>query len=596
MKLIDMMKQRVAVTNKIIQSEYDKIWKKCKDAYNGDHWVEGAPYHTINLIWATIMTETPALFFDVPKYTLKPTSSKMTEDLKLKNEALLNKIIRSKEMSFKQVIKNTILAAHMDLGIVEWGCNSKFIDNPNAGEPVMDMIPNPQTGEPMEFPMQDLDGNQISEPEKIAEKDSFFIRRIKATDFGVDNSGEEIFEKLRWFWVRDYVTKKKVMETYHVSSRSLEGVKYVIKGYEDIDKDEDHIDMKTELDNIDDNEDYQRIAVYRLFDRDREELYTFCEGYDKFLDKEPLPENINIAVLKYNNKLGEFYQIPEIFPLIDPQKEIEIATNMIAEHMKKNSRNGWYDENLVEKTDVEKLENPYSMTMIPVKKNGQLAFGTIDLGPVDSTVYGNLKTQVDFFNQIAGMASSHRGGDAKSSTATAEMISDKYQGIRQKDKGMATRDFLCKIGNGTLNCIQENLTMPMEIEVIGEDKKPKVMQYIPTIDKYSDFDAELDIRSFSAPNEELERAQWLSLLDIMSKAPHLFTNPVIAKETLLRHGIESEDLQKAVVQVAFEMMKQRLIEAEGGAGGKNQKGSPPAPKMRGPAQGMAQLMGSQIGR
>ena len=596
MKLIDMMKQRVTVTKKIIQDEYDKIWKKCKDAYNGDHWVEGSPYHTINLIWATIMTETPALLFDVPKYTLKPTSSKMTEDLKLKNEALLNKIIRSKDMAFKQVIKNAILAAHMDLGIVEWGCNSKFIDNPNAGEPIMDMIPNPQTGQVMQIPMQDLDGNPITEPEKISKDDSFFIKRIKATDFGFDPSGEEIFKDLKWFWIRDYITKKKIMETYHVSSKSLEGVNYTIRGYEDIDKDKNNIEMKAELEGIEDNEDYHVIARYRLFDRTREELYTFCEGYDKFLDKEPLPESINIAVLRYNNKLGEFYQIPEIYPLIDPQKEIEIATNMIAEHMKKNSRNMWYDENLVEKNEVKKLEDPYTATFIPVKKNGQFAFGPIDMGPVDSTVYGNLKTQVDFFNQIAGMASSHRGGDAKSSTATAEMISDKYQGIRQKDKGMATRDFLIETGNGLLNCIQENLTMPMEIEVIGEDEKPKVIQYIPTIDKYSNFDAELDIRSFSAPNEELERAQWLSLLDIMSKAPHLFTNPVIAKETLLRHGVESKDLQKAIVQVAMEMMQQRMIEAEMGGGGKNQKGSPPASKQRGPAQGMAQLMGSQIGR
>ena len=247
----------------------------------------------------------------------------------------------------------------------------------------------------------------------------------------------------------------------------------------------------------------------------------------------------------------------------------------------------------LENIDSEKLELPYTMAMVKVKK-GANSLGAIDFGAADPTIYNHEAISVDQFNQLAGMESSHRGGAGKKVTATAEIIQDKYQGIRQRAKALKVRNFLVKVGNGLLNCIHENLTLPLEVEIIGKDNKPYITQYVPTIDIHSDFDAELDVKTIGAPAEEIERAQWLSLLDIIGRYPHIFTNPVLAKETLLRHGIESNDLQEAIVKMAVEMVTNQMIVQQGG--GKNVKGSVPAPKMRGQAQNLAQLMGSQIGR
>lgn len=591
MKRIDRLRQRVEVTKEIIKNEHEKVWKKCRAAYLGNNWKEGSPNHTINLIWSTIMTELPGLYFGMPKYKLKPTTRKMTEMLKLKNEAILKKILGT--MPFSEVIKNTILSAHIDLGMVEWGCDSIFVANPNAGQPVMTMGQDPMTGEMKEDYLRDLEGTPVLEPDEITDKDSFYIRRIKATDAGFDPNGGEVFDELSWFWVRDYLTKKEIKEKYNVSSKKLSGASYVVKGYEKIDETE--AEEIAENRGLEEEKDYKRIAVYRMFDRIEEKVYVFCDGVENFLSVDDYPETEPFAILKFSTKPGEFYQIPEIYPILDAQTEIEIAANMRSEHMKRNARKIWVQEGAVDDNEIQKLEKPYTMSIVKVKK-GANSMGAIDFGAVDSTIYNHEAVTQDQFNQLAGMASSHRGGAQKKQTATAEMIQDKYQGIRQREKGILTRDFLIKIGNGILNCIHENLTLPMEVEIIGRDESPKLVQYVPIIDIHRNFDCELDVRSFAAPSEELERAQWLSLLDLVGRYPHIFTNPILAKETLLRHQIESVDLQNALVQMATQMIQSQLLQQAQGAGGKNQKGSAPQAKMRGPAQGMAQLMGSQIGR
>lgn len=590
MKLIDTLKQRVEVTKKIIKEEHKKVWLPCQNAYNGKHWKEGSKNYVINLIWSTIETEIPLLFFGLPKFKLKPTSSKMTEILKLKNETILNKIIGT--MPFVDVIRNTILAAYMSFGMVEWGCDSEFIDNPKAGQPYTQMVRSPQTGQPIEDYIKDLDGNPILEPDKIVKEDSFYIKRIKATDAGFDPAGGEIFEELSWYWVRSYMTKKEVMKTYNISSKELTNVGYIVRAFENIDVPESiEIAEKYGLD----DEDYKRIAVYKMYDRVKKKVYIFCDGIDTFLDTIDFPKTEPHAVLKFNTRLGEFYQNPEIFPLLDPQTQIEIAANMRSEHMLRNARKVWRQEGAVENTEAKKLEDPYTMSVVTVKK-GQNSFGAIDFGPADSTIYAHEAITQDQFNQIKGQAGTQRGGASKKATATAEMIQDRSTGIRPKAKALKVRDFLIKVGNGIKNCIDDNLTLSTEIEILGKDEQPHIIQLNPTIDIHKNFDAELDIKSFAAPFEEMERVQWLALLDIMGRYPHIFTNPTLAKETLLRHGIESEDLQRAIVEMTTQMIQNQMLQQMGGAGGQNQKGSAPAAKTRGPKEGMAQLMGSQIGR
>lgn len=584
MRLIDRLRTRVNVSEKIMEEENRTIWKRCKKGFTGEHWKDRSGYHTINIIWATIMTELPGLFYGIPKFKLKSTSNKMTELLRLKNEELLNKIIGT--MPFAEIIQNTILAAHLNLGVIEWGCDSKFMKNPNAGEVITSLVPDPTTGEMIQQPIVDLDGQPIVEPESIAEEDSFYIKRIKAEDFLPDPSSGEVFEELSWFCIKDYMKKKDISKAYNISMKKLSHVSYVIKGFDD-----DEIAKRRDTYALGEEEEFKRIPVYKMYDRDAGEVYIFCDGVDTLLSREDMPEQEPYALLKFNTRPDDFYQIPEVYPMLDPQKEIEIAATMRSEHMKRNARKIWVQDQAVDNSEIDKLTSPYTMAVVKVKK-GANSMGAIDFGAADPTIFQHEAVSQDQFNQIAGLASSHRGGANKRLTATAEMIQDRYQGIRQRDKAFKVRDFLIKVANGLLNCIHENLTLPLELEIL-HDEKPYIVQYIPTIDIYNDFDAEIDVRSIMAPAEEVERAQWLSLLDLMGRYPHVFTNPVLAKETLLRHQITSKELQDAIVKLATEMVMQQTMVQQGG---KNIKGSPPAPKMRGQAQNLAQLMGSNLGR
>ena len=284
-------KNRIELIQRKINEEDQKVWEPCRKAYEGDRSGLPTDLHDVNLIWGTIRTLIPELFFNVPKFKLKAKFASMTEYLRAKNEALLNAIVADKDMSFAQVIKSTILAAHLNLGVVVWGCDSDFsMKHPLAGQPIMD-----EQGQII----MDLKGQPVLYPEKLATKDSYFIKRVRAQDFYPDLFSGEVFSKLRYYAIADLMSKTDIHKAYGVSIKKLEGDISYIELDERLKKriqDEKELEADKEL-----KDDYIRLRVYTMYDRERDKVYTFCDGYDKFLDEQPMPKTEPVAVLKFND-------------------------------------------------------------------------------------------------------------------------------------------------------------------------------------------------------------------------------------------------------------------------------------------------------
>jgi hypothetical protein len=563
---IEVAKNRIEIIQKRINEEDRKVWETCRRLYEGDRRGKSDDLHDVNLIWGTVRTLIPELFFNVPKFKLTAKHASMTEGIRAKNEALLNAVIQDKDFSFAHVIKTAILAAHISFGVVTWGCNSDFKPHPMAGQVMM----------------TDTNGEPIFYPEKLAEKDSYFIKRVRAQDFYPDLYSGEVFEKLRYYSIAELMTKKRASEVYKVSVSKLEGdVSYaeLDEGLKRRIQEEDEYGGTPEL-----KDEFMRIRVYKMYDRERQKVYHFTDSYNKFLEVEEFPKEEPVAILKFNDKLDEFYPIPEIMQVKSLQYEIESASTMRSEHMNRSGRKIGVRKGALDPAQLAKLEDPYSHVVIEMENPTDV--WAIDFGTCDASIYGHEEKSTQQFDQIIGVGVSARGGSLPKRTATAEIIQDKKLNSRQQEKLRIVKPFLSRIANGLLNTIQETLTLEREIEIIGPDEAPYIVSYIPGIDVHGDYDCDIDLAELAAPNEEIERAQWVALLDIFARAPMAFSDPVLVKETLKRFGIENKELINTFMRIVTKQMQMQAAGAmgEGKTGGA--KGMPQA--------GIGQMMGATI--
>lgn len=560
---IETAKNRIEEIQKEINREDQEVWEPCRQIYENERRGLPEDLHDINLVWGTIRTLIPELFFNLPRFKIKAKSALMTEDIRRKNEALLNAIIGRKDMAFSEVIKSTILAAHLNLGIVTWGCNSQFKPHPMAGK----RIPGTE---------------DATFSDTITPYDSYFIKRIRAQDFYPDLFSGELFSKLRHYTIAELMSKKEIHDIYKVPLKKLEGT---ISFAELDERLKERLKNEEKYGSEELRDEYIRFRVFKMYDRERQKVYTFCMEYDKYLAVEEFPKTEPVAILKFNSKLDEFWPIHEISQAVTAQREIEIASSMLSEHVKRSAKKVGIRQDLIETGVMAKIEDPYSHTGIPLPDKD--AVWPIDFGTCDPSIYNHTNIQKEFFNQIMGVSASARGGAASKRTATAEIIQDKMLNVRQQDKIKIIRDFLSIVGNGIKNCIDETLTREMEVEILGPEQGPEIVTYIPKVDVYGDFDCEIDLSELAAPNEEVERNQWIGLLDIAGRSPLVFSNPTITKETLKRFGIDNKELVNAFVEIATRNMQMQAAQMGGGGstgGGKNL-----------PSQGgLGALMGNMI--
>ena len=515
---LEVLRSRIRASKKIMEQEKKQYWQKCRDFFEGKHWPEYGyeKMRTINLIWSSVRTLLASQYFRDPHFTLKPRKPEFEAQKDL-HEAILDYWV--KKALLKPVARACVQAAFTDFAVITWGCDTKF----------------------------DKDGK--------AKKDSFYFKKIEPERFFPDHSSkEQLFEKIPGFGVEELMRPEEVKRRWGEDIEATESVYNL--------EEERQFTPYQNL-GIEAEVDMKRVRVYKYYDKEVGKLYIFAKGHDEFLDISDCDsDSIPYSVLKYNEKPsgGEapFYPLPEVYHLIDAQKIIEIAASMAVEHMKRSARKVEVQEGQVDAVEEEKLENPESMTVVHVKKRGMI--GPIDMGPADSSIFNVGTIFGSYFDQISSVNVARRGGEAQRLTATAESIIDKYGMNRSNDTIALLSDFMCKVGKGFLDTLQENLTVPGVIQISDEMGAAQWFSYLPTIDLTGDFECQVQIGETAPKDDQVERAQWIDCLGVLQQNPLILQSPLLTKETLARFNIENPALVKEIVGIGqrAQMQQQQM--------------------------------------
>ena len=531
---LNIIKARIDHSEQIMKEEKDTYWKTCRDFYDGHHWPKELKdkIHTINLIWATVKTQLASQYFRNPEFSLKPTKQEFEGPIQQLTEAILR--YHCKKALLKQVARSVVQATFTDMGIMTWGCDTRF------------------------------DDDNIQE-------DSFYFKRIRPEDFLVDHSsGIQIFEKLPWFAESEYMKKEEVARKWNVKLDDINPSESTGDIDEEYEKQQRQGFTSPEV-----TEDMKRVKVYRFYDRDDGKLYIYGKGHDEFWDIEEYTDPEPYAVLKYDERSKGFYPNPEIWHLIDSQKEIEIAASMLSEHMKRSARKLAAQEGMIDPENMKKLEGAATGIIVETKKPPAGTFAPIDMGQADSSIYNHAGMQQGYFDQIAGVNIAKRGGaDQKKQTATAEAIIDKYAMNRSSDRMSTLSDFMAKVGKGFLDTIQNNLSIPGVIKIADEQGGQMWASYIPSIDIVGDYECEVRIGETAPKDDALERQQFVGMLKVLQESPLVLQSPTLIEELATRFNIDSPRIREELKKIGQMMMQMQMMQmgAKSGGGGPGQMG------------------------
>lgn len=543
--------------------------------------------YTVNLTFATVETRLPSMLFNRPyaRVESKPArsddpGSQMDRRTQYR-ESTLNTFIAKEEVGFEEATHLALLEAESRFGVVEVGYTADFLDNPQAGKPLLK-----EDGEVL----TDDKGQPLVQPDKMPKDESIYVKRIPAKDFFVSHNGKNNLDQCDWHGYREWVYTEDIKR--NPAYKNTSGLKSTGK-------------VSKEYDTETDDDAQARSGMSRLWkiwDHRAKTRYTFIEGGDKFLQEKSYTLNPH-RVLRFHQQLDEFYPIPPLFQIRDVQKAFNWTRNKQLEYMSHNDRKYTYVDGSIDEPELRKLERGGDMAY--AKANRESPLEPVPIPSSDRTLQNNVALTKDDFFHVSGISAEQRGV-AEAETATQASLVDVNSRIRDNALRVVVAKWLGQIADLMLRTIQESMALPFWINVNVDPMGPGAMQEAMnvaaaweeiTAEELGDncYEVSVDIESLSPVTEDLRRNQWMGLLQIMSNPGavmfHLASDDVL-KKTLAFHGIKSAKEIGSMKEAMMAVMA-ALMQSQAPAGGTS-----PAPT-GGPGElpngpDMAAQMGAQM--
>ena len=586
--------KRLEASEKTYKSWDDKyrtgtLW----DYYLGHQWKQddskdsaGNLRYTINLIFPTIETQLPSQLFYHPKYLIRPsptmtqTPGSNARGRATLQEDTLNSFVRDSRLSFKSETFLALLESYFRFGVIEVGYSGDWIDNPNAGKPILK--------ENSDESVRDSGGNEVLGSEQILSRERIYFKRIPASQFRVSSNSRNQITRcdwvayFEWHYPEDLKRNRRYKNTTRINSTGRVQGEASPTTYDNADEEAEHRNM---------------VKVWKIYDIRAKKRIDFGEGNDKFFLEEDLDQwedgtpVIPFAVLQKHPRLDEFYPLPAVYNWISPQDELNETREMQKVHRKRFLRKFIADPSIPEE-EIAKWEQPI---------DGLLLRGKIDsIAPIpdaalDPTVVRNIPQTKDDFREITGTSAEQRG-ISQAETATQANIIDISSRIRETKARDQISSWLAEIGKLALYFIRKRMVLPFWI-ALNTDMQAEgaSLQAMKVVEGYQQIRAEdldgvdtevtVDITTLAPVNESQERQDWIQALQIVTdpvRAPILLASNVLLRKTLglfnIRDEKEIAELRAFGVQtLQMLMMAQQQQQSAGGVGGNQTPRPGPTP-------------------
>ena len=441
------------------------------DFYKGAQWGDVKyPFGykpTINLFFPHIKTQIPSLYFQNPKWYVKPYGN-VTDELKQASQlaqSYLNHYIATKmNRKLKMQIRLAITDAHFWFGAVKSGYFADFETNENFGKPKI-------IGNDGETPIYDLDKKtgdyKLDGDKEIVKSEKFIVMRKSPASFIFDTECDNYFEEGRYIIeqivkpLKD-VKKNKIYENTS-DLRASFITKVGVSGLTETDlKSVEYAELL---------EDLERVILYEIYDLENNKLKVIAEGGERFLRNESMPEGIDehpYSFLVFNTIPDEIYPLSDLRSLKSIQEDYNMGRAMIMEHAKRFARKYGYLEGAIEEDELEKLKDPADGTLFKVKDMPlSKIIEPLQDAPLDPSVYANFEQSKQDFREVGGSTESERGVVERRKTAYEASKINEGVGLRKADRRSLVEDFMADAGYRLLLSMQTNLSQEDQVDMGG---------------------------------------------------------------------------------------------------------------------------------
>jgi hypothetical protein len=589
--------QRLESANKAYEAWAKKFSVNLLQEYwEGFQWqglteAEAEKKYVINLVYGSIETTLPSLLFFRPKYKVNPKPSRLDDAMTTAEEQAqvcqdaIQTVVDDPDIHFDMATKLAVFESFFRFGVVEVGYTADWIDNPNAGKPVL--------REDSEEPLKDKEGKDVLQPERMLQGEQSFIKRIPATAFRVSMSSCNNLEDNDWVAYSEWHYVADVQANKDYTNTSLLKPTGVIR-------DEYRDAQKSEVETR-----HGMVRLWKIWDTRKKVKHVMAEGHNRFLMKDKPYEVFPFAVLKFHERLDDFYPLPACFNWLGPQDEVNETREQQRVHRRRFNRRYVYRDGTFDPSELEKLEGGEDGVYAKhTGAPGETPLAPVPDAPQDGNSWPYLAAGKEDFMQVSGV-----GGDQRAvpeqTTATQASIVDTNSKIRQNAHRMAVGAWLGQIGRILLMTLREKMALPFWIKQQVDPASPNAMQEAMRIaglwqkiqaqDLGSiDMEVAVDVEELSPVTKDAQRATWNQCLVIVTNPvvmPLLALSEVLLRRTLKLHGLEKEDDVRAIMQAVAQKATMDMEMAQQAA-----VGSGGAPQGSAPAQpGIPTMPGAQTG-
>jgi len=214
-------------------------------------------------------------------------------------------------------------------------------------------------------------------------------------------------------------------------------------------------------------------------------------------------------------------------------------------------------QGLEDDSELSKLETGEDGTIIR-KQTGSAVVTPIQDAPLDQMNYAEINLLNNDLVEVFGTPNEARG-IAGANSATQADILDKRLNIREGDRMSLVTDWITKIAKKLDQLVQANISKDEAVRVTGP--QGEFWEMIRSEDYQEiegEFEYSVNVGATFPQLPQIERAQWMSFLTLLSNFPHLLLQKHLMKRMAEMHHLEDEAMIEELFQLGQQIMSGRL--------------------------------------
>lgn len=573
--------ERITTSTKLYDNWAEKYQtERLESYYLGFQWSglteeEARKRYVINLVFSSIEVNKPALSFYKPEVRVQPRPAQ-SDDLFSNAEErarlcqdTIQTFIDSPDIDFFLETNLALHEAHFRFGVVEVGYTADFVDNPDAGKPVL---------KEDKTVMVDAGGDPVTQGAHRLTNEGLYIRRIPAKTFRVAVSQKNKLTRndwvgyYEWHYVEDVKRNKNYRNTATLKPSG------VLKS-----------DLRSPGDGSQENKEHHgMVKIWKIWDLRRKVRHVIAQDHDKFLQEDKPFSYLPFAVIKFHEILDSFFPLPPVFEWLGPQDEVNETREMQRAHRRRFYRRYTYKDGAIDIEELQKLED--GGDGVYAKANTETPLQPVPDAPLSSDVWQHLDASKLDFMTVSAIGGDQRGV-AESETATQANIIDQRSRLRETSSRTRVANWLAEISRLMLLTLRDNMAMPFWVRrnidafaaAQGSPEPQRVAELwkqISVDDIDIDFDVFIDLASMSPVTEDVQRMSWNQVLAIITNPAILSIlskSEALLRKTLVLYGIRAEneiqEIKRVMMETVMEMQMAAMMQAEGAEGGPKAAGA-----------------------